>query len=126
MSRVGRFWLSATAVALVFPVAVALLLPYESLRLHTQAERWQAWQLTVWTGGVMSVLFGISGLIGFLNPVGLRDVVDAGSVTRAVENARSARRLGGGEFHGNFAWWLVSTGGLLIGAYFASRWLLDV
>lgn len=126
MSRVGRFWVTVVLVVLVFAVASALLLPYEALQLRTEAERWQAWLLTLWTGGVMSILFGLSGLLGFLSPVGVREVVEAGSVAKAMETLKSVRQLAGGDFHGNFAWWLVSTGAVLIAVYFVSWWILDV
>lgn len=126
MNRPLRFWGSAAAAALLFAVAAALLLPYEALGLATEAARWRAWLLFLWTGGVMCVLFGVTGLLGFLSPAGVREVVEAGSVTKAMEERRAARRTGGGGFHGNFAWWLVATGGLLIATYFAVWGILRV
>lgn len=124
MSRPARFWGSAVAVVLVFALAAALLLPYEALQLRTEADRWRAWLLTLWTGGVMGVLFGLAGLLGFVSPVGVRDVVEAGSVARAKEERRTSLSAGLSGFHGNFAWWMISTGALLIGLYFASWTIL--
>ena len=43
----------------------------------------------------MGVVFGLSGLLGFLAPVGIREVLEAGSVTQALAERRTARR--GGE-----------------------------
>ena len=126
MSRRVRFWASAVAVALLFALAAALLLPYEALQLRTGVERWRAWLLSLWTAGVMAVLFGFTGLVGFLTPVGIREVVEAGSVTKALAERRSSRRADDPGFHGNFAWWLVATGGLLIGIYFVSWGILRV
>jgi len=120
VSRAGRFWGWAVGVAIGFALAAALLMPYEALGLATEAERWRAWLLTLWTGGVLCILFGISGLLGVVVPVGVREVVEAGSVTRAVEERRSSWRRGEGGFHGNFAWWLVATGALLVALYFVS------
>ncbi len=119
MSRPLRFWGSALGVALGFALAAALLFPYEALQLRTGAERWRAWLLTLWTAGVMGVLFGLSGLLGLLTPVGVREVVEAGSVTRALAERRASRRAGDAGAYGNFAGWLVATGGILIGFYFA-------
>src|SRR5690606_13729107 len=70
VSRAGRFWGWAVGVAIGFALAAALLMPYEALGLATEAERWRAWLLTLWTGGVLCILFGISGLLGVVVPVG--------------------------------------------------------
>lgn len=114
-----RFWGSAIAVAAGFAAAAALLLPYDALGLGTGAERWRAWLLTVWTTGVMAVLFGASAVIGAGTPLGYREVAEAGSVMEALRMRRGAR--GAPEhFHRNFAWWLVCTGALLIAVYFGA------
>ena len=115
-----RFWGSAVAVALAFALAAALFLPYRQLHLDTEAERWRAWLLTLWTGGVMAVLFGAAGLLGYADRIGFREVREAGSLHEALERRRAQQRAPDGGFHGNFAWWLVSTGVLLIGLYFAA------
>jgi hypothetical protein len=114
-----RFWGCALALAVLFAAATAVLLPYDALRLTTAPERAQAWLLTLWTGGVLAVLFGLAGLLAFATPLGFREVHDAGSVTAAREARRNAR-LAGTAFHDNFAWWLVCTGLILIGLYFVA------
>ena len=111
------FWATLLAVAAGFAAAAAFLFPYDSLRLTTQPERWRAWLLTLWTGGVMSVLFGVSALVGYISPVGFREVHEAGSVTKALEARKQLRRDQHG-FHQNFAWWLTCLGGVLIALYF--------
>jgi hypothetical protein len=115
-----RFWGSALVVALAFALAAALFLPYERLRLVTEADRWRAWLLTLWTGGVMAVLFGAAGLLGYGDRIGFREVREAGSLQAAIERRRAQQRAPDAGFHANFAWWLVSTGGVLIGIYFAA------
>jgi hypothetical protein len=111
------FWGSAVAVALAFAGAAALFLPYDALQLATRPERVRAWLLTLWSVGVIAVLFGISGLIAFSSPIGFRDVYEAQSVTGALETRRQLRAAQPG-FHRNFAWWLICTGVLLIVIYF--------
>jgi hypothetical protein len=115
-----RFWGSAIGVALLFSLLSALLLPYSWLGLETEALRWRAWLLTLWTGGAMSVLFGLAGILGYRLPPGVREVVDAGGVRAALEARKRAREEGQG---GNFAVWMVLTGLCLIAIYFAA-WLL--
>jgi hypothetical protein len=112
-----RFWGSALLLALGFSAATALLLPYDALRLTTQPDRLQAWLLTLWTGGVMAVLWGASGLLGFRGPLGFREIHEAGSFAEARERRRLAHRDAPG-FYQNFAWWLICTGVILIGVYF--------
>lgn len=115
-----RFWGSAAGVAAGFAVLSALLLPYAWLGLETEALRWRAWLLTLWTGGAMSVLFGLAGILGYRLPPGVREVIDAGSVRAALDARKRAREEGQG---GNFAVWLVVTGLMLIAIYFVA-WLL--
>ena len=119
-----RFWGSAILVALLFSAATALLLPYDALRLWTEPERWRAWLLTMWTGGVLAVLFGLSGLFGVASPLGFREVAEAGSVMKAMETRHRARSAQP-AFYQNFAWWLVFTGLMLIVVYFAA-WSTDL
>lgn len=117
------FWGSAVAVALVFAAAAAALLPYDALRLYTAAERERAWLLTVWTGGVMAILFGLTATIGWRGGIGFRDVVEAGSLKKAAEKRRQAKRQQEEDsFHSRFDWWLISTGGFLVAIYFVG-WL---
>ncbi len=125
MSRqLGIFWGTALGVALGFALLAALLLPFEALGLRTLAERERAWLLTVWTGGVLAILFGLSALLGTFSGLGFREVMEAGSVQKAVETHRQAlKKWGDGAFHHSFAWWVISTGGLLVAIYFTA-WLM--
>ena len=128
MNPVLRFWGAAAGVAMVYAVAAALLLPYGALGLDTEAERWRGWLLTLWTGGVLCVLYGLSGLLGYGRSIGFRDVSEAGSVTAALEQSKAQRRQAADMtgFHGNFAWWVVSTGLLIILVYFVGWGVLGV
>ena len=119
-----RFWGCAFGLALLLASASAVLFPYEALRITSEAERARAWLLTLWTGGVLAILFGLAGLLTFAAPLGFREVHDAGSVTAARE-ARDQARPRGTAFHDNFAWWLVCTGLVLILLYFVA-WVTRV
>jgi amino acid transporter len=116
------FWGSALAVAVTFAALAAAFLPYESLRLNTAAERERAWLLTVWTGGVISVLFGLSARLGAFTGVGFREVMEAGSVRQAVEMHRERTKPTDSDFARNFDGWLMTTGGMMIAIYFVA-WL---
>ncbi len=125
MSRQIRiFWGTALGVALGFALLAALLLPFDALGLVTVQERERAWLLTVWTGGVLAVLFGLSALLGTFSGLGFREVMEAGSVQQAIEtHRRSLTKWGDGAFHHSFAWWVITTGGLLVAIYFTA-WLM--
>jgi hypothetical protein len=116
------FWGSAASVAVFFAAVTAAFLPYESLRLLTAAERERAWLLTVWTGGVTSILFGLSALLGGFSGVGFRDVIESGSLRKAAELHRARLKENRTAFHHGFDWWLITTGALLVLIYFAG-WL---
>jgi hypothetical protein len=113
----AKFWAWAVGVALGFALLSALLLPYGWLGLHTEALRWRAWLLTLWTGGAMSVLFGLAGILGYRVPPGVREVLDAGGVGAAMEARKRAREEGRA---GNFALWTVCMGLCLIAIYFVA------
>jgi hypothetical protein len=117
MSR-RRFWISAVGGAVLFAALVALLFPYRSLGMTTPPEMQHAWLLTVFTGGVMAVCFGVSGLLATVTPVTFSDVHEAGSVAAALEARKEAQRQLASPFY-NFAGWTVSTGIFLILIYFA-------
>ena len=119
-----RFWGSAVLLALGVAVGAAYGLPYERLRLDTPAEQRRAWLLTLWTMGVLAILFGASGLLAFATPLGFREVAEAGTLTGARE-ARDQARGGAAGFHRNFAWWLVAFGALMVALYFIA-WSLDL
>lgn len=108
-----RFWTTSAAVAAAVASAAALLLPRE---LGTRA-----WLLTVWTAGVMCILFGAAALIGA--GVGVREVVEAGSTPEAIEAEQRTRNAGQASFHGDIGWWVVATGGVLVAIYFVG-WLI--
>lgn len=124
MSAAVRFWGSALLLAGAVAAGAAWGLPYERLRLDTAAEQRRAWLLTLWTVGVLAILFGASGLLAFAAPLGFREVAEAGTLTGAREARRQAQG-GAGTFHRNFAWWLISFGGLMVVLYFAA-WSLDL
>ncbi len=108
-----RFWASSTAVAAATAGAAALLLPGELAA--------RGWLLTVWTAGVMCILFGAAALIGA--GVGVREVVEAGSAPEAVEAERRVRSAADAGFYGDVGWWVLATGGVLVAIYFGG-WLI--
>lgn len=112
-----RFWVSAVLAAAGWAIVTDFLLPYDALGLDTGADRGRAWLLTLWTSGVMSICFGLAGILGYAAPLGFKEVAEAGSLTQAMEARRRAKR-GQGSLHTNFAWWLTVTGTMLIGIYF--------
>lgn len=118
-SRRLRFWAWALGVAAAVALGAALLLPYEALGLRTEPQRERAWLLTVWTAGVLAVLFGATARIG-MRAVGFRDVEAAGSVPAAVEARRRTARADAGW---GLDLWLIATGAILVGIYFAG-WLV--
>lgn len=123
MSRgVVVFWGAAVGVAVGLAALAAAFLPYEALRLTTAAERERAWLLTVWTAGVMAILFGVSATLGAFGGVGFRDVVEAGSVTEATRLHRERLKFDRSGYTGRFDWWLIVTGVLLLVIYFGG-WL---
>jgi hypothetical protein len=115
-----RFWGWAVGAALLFAAAAALLLPYGALGLRTPAERERAWLLTVWTTGVLAVLFGLTARVGGLRGIGLREVAEAGSVREAIE---ARRRSESAELTRRADVWIITFGGALIAIYFAG-WLV--
>lgn len=118
MSRAAlRFWVSAVVVAVTWTVAASLLLPYEALGLETGAERGRAWLLTLWTSGVMAICFGAAGIISYAGPMGYKEVAEAGSLVQALEARRRGKREQG-SLYTNFAWWLMTTGAILVVVYF--------
>jgi hypothetical protein len=119
------FWGTAVAVAAVFAILAALLLPFEALGIHTLAERQRAWLLTLWTGGTLGVLFGVSALLGAFGGIGVREVLEAGGLQQATKAYREGRGRSASEFHRSFGWWLVAVGALLIAVYFAAWTVLN-
>jgi hypothetical protein len=118
---VVRFWGLAVGAAALFALLSALLLPFDVLGIHTAAERQRAWLLTLWTAGVLAILFGAAALLGAFGGIGAREVIAAGSVHEAVDREQKARRRwGGASFHTSFAWWTITTGALLIVIYFVA------
>lgn len=116
-----KFWGSAVAAAAGYAALTLLLLPYRALGMTTLEERLGGWLLTLWTGGVMALLFGAAALLGVGQLLTVRDVEDAASVREAVERRKLALKEQGGGGR-NFASWTVVTGALLLGIYFVA-WL---
>lgn len=114
MSPALRFWGSAAAASIGFPALVPLLIavadPVEDHRF--------VWLLTVFTAGVMLMLFGLAALISGRRSVGLRDVIEAKGVGAALARARQDRTESA-AYTSNAAVWCVVTGALLFAAYLA-------
>jgi hypothetical protein len=123
--RVEFFWGTAVTAAIGFAILSFFLLPYEALRITTDAERHRAWLLTLWTGGVFGILFGTSALLGAFRGIGFRDAYEAGGREQAAERHRNVVKPWAREpFHSSFAWWIITTGFFLVGLYFAA-WILS-
>lgn len=114
MSPALRFWASAAAASIGFAALVPLLIaaanPAEDHRF--------VWLLTVFTMGVMLVLFGLAALIGGRRSVGLRDVIEAKGVVNALRRVEQDRAESP-SYTANAAVWCIVTGGLLVVVYFA-------
>jgi Na+/melibiose symporter-like transporter len=108
-----RFWGSAAGAC----IAITALAPV-IIALSPAEDRQRVWLLTVFTGGVMLVLFGAAALISGRKSVGLRDVIEAKGVGPALARVRQDRTESPAYTH-NAAAWCVVTGALLIAAYFA-------
>lgn len=116
-----RFWGSAAAVAIGFAALVPVLFPYSLVGRDPVRDRNVMWMLVVFTTGVMMVLFGVAALIGGKRSVGVRDVVEAGSVGQALARQGKGETTPGYVY--NVAVWTVATGALLLLIYFA-LWIL--
>lgn len=123
MRRSARvFWGTAALVALAVTALAPVALPYEALGLDAEADRRRAWLLTVFTMGVMGLLFGSASLLAGPRQPTVRDVAEAGGVAQAKENLRRAAQGEGAGYARNFALWCVAAGGLLLICYFG-LWL---
>jgi hypothetical protein len=118
------FWGSAVLTAAAVAALVPLLFPFRALGLVPAADRTRMWLLTVFSAGVMLVLFGLSGWLGsrFL---GVRDVVEAKSATIAIERQRQSREGGRDGGWRNAGGWTVAMGATIILAYFVLWMVLD-
>jgi hypothetical protein len=119
----SRFWITSVIAALVLGALVAVGFPFGLLGVADGIERERAWLLTIWTLGVMSVCFGVSGLAATLSPISVRDIAERGSVVGAIEARRESRRDRAANPFYNFAGWITTTGFFLLLVYFAG-WLL--
>jgi hypothetical protein len=119
-----RFWGWSAGVAVGFAALVAVAFPYGRLGLTEAADREWGWLATVWSGGVMAILFGLSGVLGWSSGVGIRDIFRAGGVKAALAQREKEKEaaLAQGRYS-NFGWWLVATGGFMICIYFIG-WLV--
>ena len=122
MSRPARFWGSALLAAAIIAALATLVPLIGPLGLETPAARQRAWLLTVWTVGVMALLFGLSARLGGLRSLGVREVASAGSLRAAMEERR---RAGAAERGSRFDLWISATGLFLVGIYFAGWALLE-
>lgn len=123
MNRAVRFWTTALFAAAVVAGGVALLLATGAWEGGDAAGTRRRWLLGVWTVGVLAILFGLGGVIGGLSGIGVREIVEAGSLVQAHQQERARRRaLAEGGIYNSFAWWTVCTGLLLVGLYFVG-WL---
>lgn len=119
MSRPARFWGSALGAAAAVAALATLVPLYPALRLTTADERERAWLLTVWTVGVLGILFGLASRLSTGRSLGVREVAEAQSLPEAVEQDRRAGRA---TSEGRFDLWAVATGLILVGIYFLG-WL---
>jgi len=113
VSPVLRFWGSAAGACIAFTALAPVIIAWSPAE-----DRERVWLLTVFTAGVMLVLFGAAALISGRRSVGLRDVIEAGGVGQALSRARQDPVETPAYTH-NAAVWCVVTGALLVAAYFA-------
>lgn len=118
-TRYARFWMLAFAAAAGVGVAALLMVWLGPLGLEARADRERGWLLIVGTAGVLAVLFGTASWLGGPRRIGLRDVVAAGSVTKALEARRITERAQGPRFE----LWTVAFGLVLIAMYFVG-WII--
>jgi amino acid transporter len=117
--RNRAIWIRSAAAAVLIS-ALAGLLPFApALRATTAADRGRIWLLTVWTAGVLTILFGAAGWISGQKGMGFRDVATAGSLEKAAEQ----RKARGPMTPQGFAPAAVVTGAMLVLIYFAG-WLV--
>lgn len=121
MSRALRFWASAPLAALLFAALVPLLFPFGALGMDRAAERDRVWLVVVFYCGVLALLFGVGTLISGPRVVSTQDVVEAGSVGKALDAVRRSRERGPERRSSwrNFATWLMAFGAALLAFYFA-------
>lgn len=115
------FWGSAPVAALVFAALVPLLFPFAALGMDPDTERNRVWMVVVFYTGVLALLFGLAALISGPRGVSTRDVMEAGTVGKAVEAARRSRERGPERRSAwrNFASWVCAFGAALVLYYFA-------
>lgn len=113
-----RFWGSAAGVSIAFAALVPVLFPFGAIGLPPEEHDF-AWLLTVFCTGVMLALFGLSAWLGGRRGIGMRDVVEAGGVTQALQRAGRGKSGDEDSYTDNAAAWCVVTGVLLLVIYFA-------
>lgn len=119
MTPALRFWGSAALVSIGYAAAVPLLFPFGLIGLDRATERDGVWLLVVFCTGVLLLLFGLSSLGPGFRGMGLREVIEAGGARQALEREQSRKKIDGTPYTGNFAWWCVAAGALLLVIYFA-------
>jgi hypothetical protein len=112
-----RFWGSAAGASVVFAALVPVLTPFRALGLDPAVERDFVWLLTVFCAGVMLILFAASAWISGKRSIGLRDVIEAGGVSQALDRAAGKGPADEGRYTENAAVWCVVTGALLLLIY---------
>ena len=110
-----RFWGSAAGASIAFAALVPVLFPFGAMGIPPEEHQF-TWLVTVFSIGVLMVLFGLSAWIGGRRSVGLRDVIEAGGVQQALN--RAGAREEERPYTQNAAAWCVVTGVLLLLIYF--------
>jgi hypothetical protein len=122
--RALTFWGSALGVAMALAGLIPVLFPFRQLGLVTPEDRARVWLLSVFTAGVMAILFGVAAWVAGPKMISLRDVVESGGVDQArAAREKADKARGERTSYGNPAAWAVALGGFLIGIYFL-LWIL--
>ncbi len=117
--RALTFWGSALGVAMALAGLIPVLFPFRQLGLVTPEDRARIWLLSVFTAGVMAILFGTAAWVGGPKMITLRDVVEGGGVAEArAIREKADRARAATPRYGNPATWLIATGGFLVAIYF--------
>lgn len=116
-----RFWASAALAAVAYAALVPVLFPFGATGMDPATERDRVWLVVVFYTGMLALLFGVAALVSGPRGVSTRDVVESGSVGRALEAVRRSRERGPERRLAwrNFATWITAFGAALLLCYFA-------